>query len=113
MAITRRAFSFAVSIALLGVASAAQAATKSAWDGTWVGSWGGQADASITISGNKVVRYLYRGQSTPVGASKVTQTTVTFGAGYTVTITRLTDTTASAQFHSASLGDAAADLTKQ
>jgi hypothetical protein len=112
MAITRRVLLTAVPISLLFAASAPQAASKNAWNGTWVGSWGGQADTSVMIVGNKVVRYMYRGRSVPVGANKVTQMTVTFGTDYTVTITKLTDTTASAQYHSSN-GDAAADLTKQ
>ena len=113
MVITRRALFIGVPISLLLTASASQAASKSSWDGTWVGSWGGQADTSVTIVGNRVARYTYKGQSVPVGTNKVTQTTVTFGTGYTVTITKMTNTTASAQYHSASMGDAAADLTKQ
>ena len=110
MGITRRALFIALPIVLLVTAGASQAASKSAWDGTWVGSWGGQADASVTIVGNKVVRYVYKGQSVSVGANKVTSNNCHFGAGYAVTITKLTDTTASAQYHSASMGDASADL---
>jgi hypothetical protein len=67
----------------------------------------------VTISGNKVVRYEYNGSSAPVGKSKVTPTTVTFGpSDFTVTLTKTGDTSASAQYHGV-MGDAAADLTKQ
>ena len=113
MVITRRALFTFVPISVLLAASASEAASKSTWDGTWIGSWGGQADTSVTVVGYRVARYTYKGQSVPVGTNKVTKTTVTFGTDYTVTITKLTDTTASAQYHSASMGDAAADLTKR
>jgi hypothetical protein len=113
MTIGRRTLLAAVPFSLF-FASSSQAAPKSAWDGTWSGSWGGQAATSVTIAGNRVVRYEYKGAPAPVGKSKVTPTTVTFGPkDFTVTITKTGDTTASAQYHSAVNGDAAADLTKQ
>jgi hypothetical protein len=93
---------------------ASQAQTKTSWDGTWSGAWGGIADTSVTILGNKVVSYIYKGAPVPVGKNKVAPTTVSFGTNrYHIGITRMSGTTASAQYHSLSLGDAVAILTKQ
>jgi hypothetical protein len=111
---SRRTLLAALSFSLLVVGSA-DAASKRSWDGTWRGKWGGQdaQETSVTIVGNKVVSYTYQGASTPVAASKVTPTTVTYGEqGVTVVLKRTGDDTASASLHSPQ-GDATAELTRE
>ena len=113
MTTARRALLVAIPLALLVFADASQADPKAPWDGTWTGSWGGQGDTSVTIAGNKVVRYVYKGEPQPIGTNRVTSTTVLFGpSSFTVVITKTGKTTAFAQYHSAT-SDASGNLTKQ
>jgi hypothetical protein len=112
MKLNRRFFFAATALAIIITADSSGAAPKFSWDGTWNGAWGGTASTSITVAGNKVVRYTYKGNPVPVGASKVSGNTVSFGTTYKVTMTRISDTSASAQYHGPQ-GDAAGDLTKQ
>jgi hypothetical protein len=123
MAIDRRAFVAALPFSVLP-AGFAQATAKRepapdddavSWDGTWSGNWGGQEweATSITISNNQVVSFEYHGVSTPISASAVTPTTVSYEHnGVTVTLTRTGATTAMATLHSW-MGDATARLTRQ
>jgi hypothetical protein len=112
MKTARRALLIAISLALLGSASAPQAAPKRLWDGVWSGQWDHQYDTTVTIARNRVVGYTYRGYDAPIGHSKVTASAVTFGKGFTVTLTKTSDTTAAAAYHGAN-GDSTAELTKQ
>jgi hypothetical protein len=99
---------------IASLAPAALAAPKTGWDGTWGGSWGGKATeaTSVTLIGDKVVSYTYQGSSTPVSASVVTPTTVSYGTDVVVTMKRTGARTATASLHS-SKGDATAELTKE
>jgi hypothetical protein len=113
MAFARSTLWTALAFSLL-VLGSVDAAPKRSWDGTWSGKWGDQdAQAtSVTIVHNKVVSYSYQGVSSPVAASKVTPTTVTYGdQGVTVVLKRTGDNTASASLHSPQ-GDATAELTR-
>ena len=68
---------------------------------------------SVTIAGKRVVSYEYQGVSHPVASSDVTPTKITYeDQGNTVTLTKKSETTASAALHSHQ-GDATADLTRQ
>ena len=102
-----------IPVILFAFSPAALAASKTGWNGIWSGAWGGSRPTSITIAHNRVVSFEYEGASTPVATSKVTPTRVTYGhEGVTVTLTRTSDTTASAALHS-DQGDATAELTRQ
>jgi hypothetical protein len=88
---------------------------KFSWDGTWSGNWGGQGSqaTSVTIANNNVVSFEYHGVSTPVPASRVTPTSVSYGyGGVSVIMTRTGATTAMASLHGP-MGDATARLTKR
>jgi hypothetical protein len=123
MMIDRRLVMSAIPI-LLFLAGPAQATiehrhraprARFSWDGTWSGNWGGQESqaTSVTIHGDKVISFEYGGVSTPVSASKVTPTTVSYNYnGVSVTLTRAGATTAAASLHG-SMGDATARLTKR
>jgi len=112
MIINRRRVFALVPLSLL-FATSLQAAPRSSWDGTWSGAWGGRDPTSITIAGKRVVSYEYQGATTPVARSKVTPKRVTYiSNGTTVTLTRISATTAFATLHS-SQGDATAQLTRQ
>ena len=113
----RRAFLIASSVAaisMFALATGSLAKTASPWDGTWSGSWGGQADTSISIAGGQVISYKYKGGPVPIKFQNVSGKTVSFGikGNYDVKLQMTGPTTASATFHSPTLGDAAADLTK-
>ena len=76
--------------------SSALAAPKSTWDGIWSGAWGGSRPTSVTIANEQVVSYEYGGASTPVSASTVTASLITYGdKGTVVTIRKTGKTTAS------------------
>jgi hypothetical protein len=93
----------------------ALAASATGWDGTWSGAWGGKPSeaTSITIAGKQVVSYQYKGESHPVATSNVTPTKITYeDQGNTVTLTKKSETTASAALHSQQ-GDATAELTRK
>jgi hypothetical protein len=99
----------------LFLASSALAAPKQSWDGKWSGKWGDEdAQAtSVTIANGKVESFEYQGVSTPVPASKVTPTTVSYDYnGVSIVMKRTGATTATATLHS-SQGDATAKLNKQ
>jgi len=88
---------------------------EAATDGTWSGNWGGQEGeaTSITIANNQVVSFEYHGESTPISASTVTPTTVSYEHnGVTIAISRTGATTAMASLHSW-LGNTTAQLTRQ
>jgi hypothetical protein len=88
---------------------------KLSWDGVWSGSWGGQESqaTAVTIVNNNVVSFEYHGMTTPVSASAVTPTTVSYVFdGISVRITRTSVATATASLHSP-MGDATARLTRQ
>jgi len=122
MIVSRRMVFAAIPLSILS-ASSLQATPKrhvrhaaakgSSWEGTWRGAWGGKEATAVTIAGNRVVSYEYQGATTPVSASHVTPTRITYGDnGVTVTLTRTSKTTASATLHS-SQGGATAELTRQ
>jgi hypothetical protein len=120
MTINRRAVIAALSLSVF-LAGSLHAAPKHrshhshhSWNGTWSGKWGNQDSeaTSITIVNNKVVSYQYRGATTPVSASTVTPTTVSYGTDVTVIIKRTGASTATASLHSA-MGDATAELKRQ
>lgn len=88
---------------------------KFSWDGTWTGNWGGQESeaTSVTIVNNNVVRFEYHGASSPVSASAVTPTTVSYDYnGVSVIMRRTSVRTAKASLHSP-MGDTTAQLTRQ
>jgi len=93
----------------------ASAASRSGWDGTWSGVWGGKASetTSITVAGDRVVSYSYKGVSHPVASSNVSPKQITYeDQGNTVTLTKKSETTADAALHGQE-GDATAELTRQ
>ena len=123
MAIDRRALVAAIPLSFLlaGFAEATPRRERAlggddvSWDGTWSGNWGGDEwqATSITIADNQVVSFEYHGVSTPISASTVTPTTVSYEHnGVTVTITRTGAKTAMASLHSW-MGDTTARLTRQ
>ena len=85
-------------------------------DGTWTGSWGGNSpyskSATVKIVGGKVVEYDYAGASVPVGNSKVTTQTATFGAGYSVRMTLAPDGNHATASYSGHGGNASAYLSR-
>ena len=119
MTIDRRAIVAAFALSFF-FAISPQAAPKHhhshhSWDGTWSGHWGGSAAqaTSITIANNKVVSYTYQSASTPISASTVTPTKVSYESnGVRVVLTRTGGKTANASLHS-SHGNATARLTRQ
>jgi hypothetical protein len=112
MTIVRRALLIAIPLALLASASAPNAAPKGSWDGTWSGMWENQYDTAIVIAGNKVVSYSYRGYNVPFTHAKVTADSVLITREYSVTLTKTSDTTATAKYHGTN-GDFTADMTRQ
>ncbi len=117
MKVDRRFLLFAVVPALFISAEAARAQAAS-WDGTWTGALGGLAGEtspiSITIAGGKVTSYTVRGAPFDIQYSNVTPMKVFFGDRdhYSVRLTKISDTTASARAHGR-IGYARASLTKQ
>jgi len=102
-------------VMITAFASGALAASATSWDGTWSGAWGGKASeaTSVTVAGKRVVSYTYQGVSHPVAQSEVTPTKITYeDQGNVVTLTKKSETTASATLHSQQ-GDATAELTRQ
>ena len=73
----------------------AQAAAQT-WDGTWSGKWGGKSSGRVTVKGNKVTSYYFRGQPQSVGKTTVSGKTLRFGSDYSVTMTLTGDNSASA-----------------
>ena len=124
MIIDRRAVVAAISLSLLFTGcpqakskhkDAQQIDSQLPWDGTWSGNWGGQESeaTSVTIVNNNVVSFEYRGASTPVSASVVTPTTVSYEHDQvSVTMTRTGPATAMASLHSA-MGEATTQLTRR
>jgi len=85
----------------------ASAASRSGWDGTW------SETTSITVAGDRVVSYSYKGVSHPVASSNVSPKQITYeDQGNTVTLTKKSETTADAALHGQE-GDATAELTRQ
>jgi predicted DNA-binding transcriptional regulator YafY len=123
MTIDRRAIAAAIPLSLFFAGRLrAEAKRKDAetddrlsWDGVWSGNWGGQESeaTSIMIVNNNVVSFDYHGESTPISASVVTPTTVSYEHNWvTVTMTRTGPTTATATLHSM-MGDTTAELTRR
>jgi hypothetical protein len=113
MTIDRRAILSIIPLAFVG-ARAAKAASPTSWDGLWSGLWGGTDATSIQIVGDKVVGYSFKGTTQPVDTGNVTEKQLSFGTKlFTITLSRVSDTTATAQFQSDTMGVAKADLTRQ
>jgi len=89
--------------------------TQGSFDGRWTGAWGGRAGTSVIISGNRVVRYYYKGQPVPITRSTLGGSTATFGSEtYTVNLTFRGSGSASAHYRHHVRGDTAeATLTRQ
>jgi hypothetical protein len=83
----------------------------SKFDGTWQGSWGGSAATVISIHGGKVTSYTYKGTSVPIGQTTTSGNTLSFGSGYTVTLTLAAPNRATAQY-TGSQGRSTASLIK-
>jgi hypothetical protein len=114
MTIDRRAILSIIPLAFVGSIRVAKAANPTSWDGVWSGRWGGTDATTIEIIGNKVVGYSFKGTTQPVDTGNVTEAQLSFGTKlFTITLTRVSDTTATAQFQSDTMGVAKADLTKQ
>jgi hypothetical protein len=114
MTIDRRAILSIIPLALVGSTGAAEAAGPTSWDGLWSGLWGGTDATSIEILGDKVVGYSFKGTMQPVDTGDVTEKQLSFGTKlFTITLTRVSDTIAAAQFRSDTMGVAKADLTRR
>jgi len=86
----------------------------SGWDGTWTGLWGGADETSITIVDDKVVAYAFKGTPRPVETRSVDESKIVFGtSAFTITLTRLGETSARAEFASDAMGKTLADLTRR
>jgi hypothetical protein len=81
------------------------------FDGTWRGAWGGSAATVISINGGKVTSYTYKGTSVPIGQTTTSGNTLSFGSGYTVTLTLAAPNRATAQY-TGSQGRSTASLIK-
>jgi dienelactone hydrolase len=69
------------------------------WDGIWRGEWDGVNQTSVTIKNGRVVQYVYRDIPRPISKQSVSEHSLSFGSDFfTVVLTRLTPTTATAQF---------------
>ena len=123
MAVVRILFASALAGSLLAAepASAARqymhharaARSGGGWEGTWRGAWGGNDPTAITIHGNRVVSYLYSGQTYPVSSSRVSPNRIVYGPeGVVVTVTRTGANSAHATIHT-SQGDGVTELTRQ
>ena len=110
----RRMFFVLSIMALAACAYAAPAQEKSPWDGVWTGTLGGSSKIAMTIAGNQVTAYLYRGAQIPVSYNKVAGDSVSFGDrdNYSVSIKRIGEGHAKATYHGRH-GDIAASLTRQ
>jgi hypothetical protein len=97
----QRCLRFAILTAALLSAHASWGQAAESWDGTWNGTLGKKHPwpMSISIANKKVVGFTEKGASFDVRFSNVSSALVSFGdrANYTVTLTRTTDTTASAK----------------
>jgi hypothetical protein len=114
MTIDRRAILSIIALALVGSTRAVKAAAQASWDGLWSGLWEGTDATSIEIVGDKVVGYSFKGTTQPVDTGNVTEKQLSLGTKlFTITLTKVSDTTAAAQFRSDTMGVAKADLTRQ
>ena len=110
--IDRRATIAALSLALLGFAVPAKAA--SSWDGVWTGKWGGKDETEVIIADGKIVRYSFKGDPRQVETKEASDTQFSFGNDvFTIVMTRTSETTATAQFQSNTMGQISATLTKR
>lgn len=100
-----------VFLAALVLAPTSLLAADGSWDGNWVGRWGGKSSASIRIKDNKVVAYYFNGNSQSIGATKVSGNKISFGSGYSITLTKLKNGDASG--HYKGNGTATATLVKR
>lgn len=109
----RQFLSIIAPLALLISAQTPQAAEQGAWDGAWTGSLGNVSTISVTIANNKVVNYSFRGAPIKIAYDKVADGMVSFGDPnhYKMTLTKTSDTTASANYHGRT-GYSTAVLTK-
>jgi hypothetical protein len=62
----------------IGVANAA----ADSWDGVWAGAWPDGNTIQITISGQSVTDYKYKGQGVAINSQQVTPKSVVFTVGY-------------------------------
>ena len=112
--IDRRTILSIIPLAFVGASRAAKAASPTSWDGLWSGKWGGADATSIEIVDDKVVAYSFKGTTQPVDTGSVTEAQLSFGTKlFTITLTRVSGTTATAQFRSDTMGVAKTDLTRQ
>lgn len=100
--------------AVLLAAGPTFAAEQSPWNGVWVGNLGKSAKISVTIAGDKVTAYAYRGANLGVSYSKPGAETFAFGDGanYSVVLKRIGDGSAKATYHGRH-GFVVASMTKQ
>jgi hypothetical protein len=101
-------------IALLLAAGPTSAAEKSPWNGVWTGTLGKSSKISVTIAGDKVMAYAYRGARLGVSYSKPGAETFAFGDGanYSMILKRIGDGSAKATYHGRH-GFVVATMTKQ
>jgi hypothetical protein len=102
------------SVLLVAVSAIVSASTAFAGDldGTWTGKWGGEASAKVSVSGDKVTSYYFKGDPQKVGSTKASKTALSFGSGYTVKLTLTGKNTAHASYRS-DRGSAEAELVRK
>ena len=88
-----------------------QGAAAGVMSGTWVGRWGGEGAISVTIVGNRVVEYKYRGKPVPVGNSEDAGDGIRFGTSvYSIVLEQVSPDRLSARYKGAK-GVATTELT--
>jgi hypothetical protein len=100
-AVGRRLVLIAMALALCIGGATARAEQDRPWDGAWTGTLGEMSPISVTISGNKVVKYTFMGAPMPIQYSKIDAGEVLFGDRdhYNMTLARTGATTAAALYH--------------
>jgi hypothetical protein len=101
MLVGRRFLLVASPLALVVSFAASRAAPSGSWDGEWNGSLEHVSALSLKIADNKVVSYAIAGAPVAVRYTQATPTTLSFGDRdhFSVTLTRIGATTASAKAH--------------
>jgi hypothetical protein len=103
-------------ISVLMIAATAILSASAAYagdlDGTWTGKWGGETSAKVSVSGDKVTSYYFKGTPQKVGPTKASKTSLSFGSGYTVKVTLTGRNTAHASYRS-DKGSAEAELVRR
>ncbi len=99
----------------LATTFASSGAMAQAMNGTWTGTTERGGSIQITVAGNQVQSYVFRGQNVPVHNARISGNGLSFTAGNigTVTVSGAKGKTATYSYSDTQGGNARATLTRQ